>query len=89
MAHKAQAQLTQELDDAAAVISVGARYAHYKHPDKLYTVIGLAVLEASDEPCVIYKAQYGDNIVFVRPATSWLQEVMSHGQQVKRFTKVS
>lgn len=88
MAHKKASELSELLRQAKTKIAVGAMYAHYKNPDLLYKVTQIAVLEASDEPCVIYQAQYGPKFSFVRPVSSWLDQVKWQNQTVPRFTKV-
>lgn len=36
--------------------------------------------------CVIYEAQYGEKLAFVRPLKSWLQKVEWQGQIIDRLT---
>jgi hypothetical protein len=79
-------ELSRRLIEAAQAVSVGARYKHYK--GKLYKVISLAILEATNEICVIYQAQYGKNLTFIRPLTDWLEKVEWQGKTLNRFTKV-
>lgn len=88
MPHKSQPALTQELKDATNKVHVGALYVHYKQPENTYRVTNLAIIEATDEVCVVYQAKYGDQITFVRPLKSWLESVEQNGKKVKRFTKV-
>jgi hypothetical protein len=88
MAHKKSSELSEILKQAKIDVSVGSMYSHYKNPDLLYKVTQIAVLEASDEPCVIYQAQYGPRFSFVRPVSSWLDKVEWQNQTVPRFTKV-
>jgi hypothetical protein len=85
MAHQSQSDLSQKLAHAATQVTVGARYLHYKQ--RSYTVLAIALREEDNEPCVIYQAEYGDNLTWIRPITSWLEEVTVDGKQVKRFTK--
>lgn len=86
--HKEQLVLVQEVADAQAKITVGAQYRHYKGADKLYTVTGLGFLEATDELCVIYRADYGEQMTFLRPLSVWLETVEWKGKTVPRFTKI-
>jgi cyclomaltodextrinase len=81
-----QDELKQRLEAAALSITVGARYRHYKEQN--YTVLALALREEDNEPCVIYKAEYGNNITFIRPVTNWLETVEHAGRQVPRFQQV-
>ncbi len=75
MAHTPAEVLAQVLSDAATKVEVGARYVHYKSPDKPYTVLSLALLEADEAPAVVYQADYEYNLTFVRPLASFLEEV--------------
>lgn len=86
--HKEQIELKKEIELAQTKISVGELYRHYKSKDKIYKVIGLGFLEANDELCVIYQAQYGDQLTFLRPLTAWLENVEWEGKIVARFNKV-
>lgn len=79
-------KLTQRLVDAAEEVAIGCTYRHYKN--KLYTVLDLAILESNTEVCVIYQAQYGERLKFIRVLSSWLEEVEYEGRVVKRFTKI-
>jgi hypothetical protein len=90
MGHLSQDELAALVEEASKQVEVGSTYAHYKHPtDDFYIVKGIALIEANDEPAVIYEAQYGANITFVRPVSAWLEEVEWQGEQVPRFIKVS
>ena len=85
MAHVAQDELVAQIKRAEGLIRVGGIYSHYKNPDNLYKVIGFGVVESNDEIAVLYQAQYGKKLVFVRPLTSWLERVERQGQKVPRF----
>lgn len=84
---ESQTQLAARLAEAASKITVGARYRHYKNQD--YTVLLLALREEDDEPCVVYRAEYGGNIVFIRPAANWTEQIELDGKKVNRFTLLS
>lgn len=86
--HKSHKLLIDELSEARKKVAVGKLYFHYKNPELSYRVIKLAIMEADDSLCVIYEAQYGDNLVFVRPLTSWLEKVKWNDKEVNRFTKI-
>lgn len=87
-AHKEQLELANEINEAKTKITVGAEYRHHKSKDKIYKVIGLGFLEANDQLCVIYQAQYGENLTFIRPLTVWLENVEWDGEIVPRFSKI-
>lgn len=86
MADSSPQALAKQLAKAAEQVQVGDRYAHYKQGT--YKVIAVCLLEHSTEPCVVYQAEYGEKLVWVRPLASWLQEVKVAGEHVKRFAKL-
>jgi hypothetical protein len=59
------------------------RYRHYKCNE--YTVIGVARHSETHEPLVVYRAEYGEGGLWVRPLAMFLETVMVDGQQVPRF----
>lgn len=83
---ESQAQLSAKLAQVAQQVTVGARYMHYKQLS--YKVLALALREEDNEPCVIYQAEYGDKVTWIRPVSSWVEEVEIDGKRVKRFTKI-
>ena len=83
--HEEQLELAKEIEEAKMLVTVGALYTHYKGAEKIYKVIGLGFLEATDELCVIYQAQYGEQLTFLRPLTIWLEQVEWEGNVVPRF----
>lgn len=85
MAHVPEADLSQALKEASDLVRVGSRYTHFKNPHVTYIVIGHGILEATEEVAIIYQAQYGDNITFIRSLSSWLEEAEQEGHRVPRF----
>ena len=83
---ESQSQLSAKLAQAATQVAVGARYMHYKQLS--YKVLALALREEDNEPCVVYRAEYGDNVTWIRPVASWVEEVEVDGKKVKRFTEI-
>lgn len=84
MDHKPMNELADEMTALKLQIEIGANYAHYKDASKTYIVRNLVVIEATEEIGVVYQANYGPRLMFVRPASEWLAEVDGHA----RFTKV-
>ncbi len=84
--HKDESLIQAELADAAKKVKVGGLYSHYKDSSKLYKVLNLAVMENNGDLCVVYEAQYGPKLVFVRPLNSWLENVDWEGEQKDRFS---
>jgi len=85
---KEQIELRRQVAAAEAQVAVDALYAHYKSADKIYKVLGLGFIEANLELCVIYQAQYGERLTFLRPLDVWLETVEWDGQTVPRFQKI-
>lgn len=83
---KTQEELERDIKDAEKLVKVGGRYVHYKSTNHIYTLLGLAIQEATNKVCVIYRAEYGKNVTFVRDLDTWLSEVEVDGLHVKRFT---
>jgi len=62
------------------------RYQHYK--GKQYTVIGVALHSETQEELVVYRQEYGDLGLWVRPKQMFLETVIVQGQAVPRFRYV-
>jgi hypothetical protein len=61
------------------------RYRHYK--GNAYTVIGVARHSETHEELVVYRPEYGDGGLWVRPLAMFLEEVEVKGERVPRFQK--
>jgi hypothetical protein len=59
------------------------RYRHYK--GKEYSVIGVARHSETQEELVVYRQEYGDRGLWVRPAKMFLETVVVGGKGVPRF----
>ena len=86
--HVEQLVLAKQIEEAKKKVSIGADYQHYKGREKVYKVLGFGFTEANDELCVIYQAQYGEKLTFLRPLTIWLERVEWEGRLVSRFSKI-
>ncbi|MBP9762151.1 DUF1653 domain-containing protein [Patescibacteria group bacterium] len=66
----------------------GEIYRHYKR-GTAYKIVCLAVLEATEEPCVVYEALdlEAEHRVWVRPLNHFCELVNFEGKQVPRFAK--
>jgi hypothetical protein len=62
------------------------RYRHYK--GKEYTVIGVALHSETHEELVVYRQEYGDYGLWVRPKKMFLETVTVDGRAVPRFRYV-
>jgi hypothetical protein len=59
------------------------RYRHYK--GKEYTVIGVARHSETEEELVVYRKDYGDHGLWVRPLAMFMESVEVSGRSVPRF----
>ncbi len=59
------------------------RYRHYKGNN--YTVIGVARHSETDEELVVYRPDYGERGLWVRPKDMFLESVDVDGRDVPRF----
>lgn len=59
------------------------RYRHYKGRE--YTVLGVARHSETEEELVVYRQEYGDRGLWVRPARMFVETVDVGGRQVPRF----
>ncbi|WP_146503424.1 DUF1653 domain-containing protein [Rubinisphaera italica] len=59
------------------------RYRHYKGKD--YIVIGLARHSETEEELVVYRTDYGDRSLWVRPKSMFFETIVRDGEQIPRF----
>ena len=59
------------------------RYRHYKGNE--YTVLGIAKHSETLEPMVVYRAEYGERGLWVRPAELFAETITVNGVTVPRF----
>ena len=59
------------------------RYRHYKGND--YQVLGIARHSETEETFVVYRALYGEQGLWIRPAVMFLETVLVDGQPHPRF----
>ena len=60
------------------------RYRHFKGSD--YEVLGVARHSETEEPMVVYRCQYGDFSLWVRPLSNFTASVEIDGETVPRFS---
>ncbi len=65
---------------------VNGTYRHYKGP--LYDVLGLARHSETEEWLVVYRPQYGERGLWVRPLNMFTEQVIQNGKSVPRFEYV-
>lgn len=62
------------------------RYRHFKGNE--YQVIGVARHSETLELMVVYRALYGEQGLWVRPASMWNEMVEREGKTFQRFTYI-
>ncbi len=85
MSHLPETELLEKLTISS--IEVGALYAHYRDLQNPYRVIALGMIEATEEPSVIYRKD-DSSVVWVRTIKSWTEMVTVEETQVPRFQKI-
>lgn len=69
------------MSEAASIFP--GRYRHYKGRE--YMVLGVARHSETQEKLVVYRQDYGDHGLWVRPKQMFCETVESEGQEVPRF----
>ena len=59
------------------------KYEHYR--GKLYEVLGVARHSETLETFVVYRALYGENDLWVRPLSMFLEKIEIDGEKAPRF----
>lgn len=62
------------------------RYQHYK--GKFYVVFGVAKHSETEEELVVYRTDYGDKSLWVRPLTMFTETVVVNGVTTPRFRRI-
>ena len=62
------------------------RYRHYKGNE--YIVLGIARHSETEEELVVYRQDYGEKSLWVRPRAMFEETVEVDGQQIARFSYV-
>ncbi|MDR0591384.1 MAG: DUF1653 domain-containing protein [Candidatus Nomurabacteria bacterium] len=81
MSHKPMDEFAKPIAAAQKSVKVGGRYQHFRNK-QFYTVIDIAILEATEEVAVVYRAEYGDRLKWVRTLKNFTEEVGG----IKRFS---
>jgi len=63
------------------------RYRHYKGRD--YTVLDIARHSETLEELVVYRQEYGDHGLWVRPVAIFTETVEVDGTRVPRFARIA
>lgn len=66
---------------------IPGRYRHYKGQE--YEVIGTARHSETEEEFVVYRAEYGERGLWIRPAAIFLETVTVSGRPRARFERLT
>ncbi|MCL1877136.1 DUF1653 domain-containing protein [Candidatus Saccharibacteria bacterium] len=86
--HTSDTELKKRLDAAKSQIDVNAKYYHYENPDQHYHIAGIALIEETETPAVIYQSEYGENFTWIRPIDNFLAKIEQNGKMISRFSKI-
>lgn len=65
------------------MVKIGGIYQHYK--GNMYKVLEIAKHSETLEDMVVYKAMYGDGVVWVRPLSMFEEIIEKDGKMIERF----
>lgn len=63
-------------------------YYHYKTLDAYYKIIEIALDEETEKPVIIYQAQYGKKLIWIKKFEKWFEIVEHNVVMIPRFSKV-
>jgi len=63
------------------------RYRHYKGNE--YIVLGIARHSETEEELVVYRQDYGEQSLWVRPKSMFVETIEVDGKSMKRFEFMS
>jgi hypothetical protein len=69
------------------IVTPPGRYRHYK--GGLYEVMGTVRHSETLEPMTLYRALYGEQGLWVRPAAMFGEDVIIDGVRQRRFSRIS
>ncbi|NCS32085.1 DUF1653 domain-containing protein [bacterium] len=89
MSHTSQEELQSRIHDACQRVDVSATYFHYKDIDRLkpYKIVSIALDEATEEVCVVYQAQYGERLTWIRTVQDFCSNVEVENVELARFSR--
>jgi hypothetical protein len=84
--HSPEEFLEKKLENVDIV--AGELYYHYRTPNAYYKIIAIGLDEATEDPVVVYQAQYGKNLIWTRNVNNWCQSIEHNHTIVPRFIKI-
>ena len=79
-------EILQPFSIQAQSLTKGVIYEHYK--GKRYKILCVGRNSETLEESVVYQAQYGNNDVWIRPLSMFLEHVIINGKMQPRFKPV-
>ncbi len=77
------------ISEAGERVSIGGEYGHYKNPtEKRYRVESLAIDEATERVCVVYRPLYGEGLLWIRTVENFLETVETSDGPKPRFVLI-
>ena len=70
------------MPEKSSTVKLG-RYRHYK--GNVYRVLGVARHSETEEELVVYRPEYGDRGLWVRPKAMFEETITIEGQEMPRF----
>jgi hypothetical protein len=89
MGHLSQDEIKGTYARAKEKVRVGGKYTHFKNPHDEYIVLEIGFLEETEMPYVVYKAQYGEGLAWIRPLENFIEEVNRDGYRGPRFVEAT
>ncbi len=87
--HTLEISLEAKLTQAQQLVKIREHYVHYKNPNNKYVVLTIGLDEQSEEVSIIYQAEYGKELIWIRPLADFLGTVKDQvGKDVPRFSLV-
>lgn len=65
------------------MVKIGGLYQHYK--GNMYKVLEIAKHSETLEDMVVYKAMYGEGVVWIRPLSMFEEIIEKDGKMIERF----
>ena len=84
MGHKSEDFFIRELNNARKLIKIGEYYQHSKTKQN-YIVKDLVIIEETEEIGVVYQAEYGEKLIWVRTVENFTELVEINGEKMQRF----
>lgn len=78
--------LLEKINKYRNKIFVGELYYHYRSPSDYYKILNIGLDEATEKVVVVYQAEYGKNLIWIRDIDKWCEIIDNNGIMMQRFT---